>query len=246
MKKVSYREEYSSDEEDDGAGDLSDSQRELFALCQCGYRERAIKLLNQGVNPNFFIRGEAPLHVAAKGNHVGVIAALLIAPLGHVAINSGVGVNDEEDADTIEVIANHRQKAVATTRDTRYGWTALHYAVSMANLEALSLMAYLSPKEVFSVKDRSGRSALQLAQEMVMTRKENSSSLLYPYLPQRGSDLALSILSDFCSDRPSEDGRLSRSIISSALTIIIIIIIIIVIIICVVHSYLLLLSFKLK
>ena len=208
MKKVSYREEYSSDEEDDGAVDLSNSQKQLFALCQCGYRERVIKLLNQGVNPNFFIRGEAPLHVAAKGNHVGVIAALLIAPLGPVAIGSGVDA--EEDADTIEVVTKHRQKAVATTSDTRYGWTALHYAVSMANLEALSLMAYLSPKEVFGVKDQSGRTALQLAQEMAITRKENSSSLLYPYLPQRGSDLALSILSDFCSDRPSEDGRLSR------------------------------------
>ena len=201
MKRVSYR-DYSSDDDDD-EDDITDAQRQLFAMCQCGYRERAIKLLKQGVDPNFFIHGEAPLHVATKANHVGILAALLVAPSG----GSNVGAVNNLDG-----IENHRRLvADASARDMKYGWTAIHWAVSMGNLEALSIISYLCPKDVMHAVDRNGRTALQLAQDMVFIRKENSSSILYPYLSLGTADAVVSILSDFCSDRQSRDGRLSRS-----------------------------------
>lgn len=202
MKRVSYRDYSSEDDDDDGEDDISEAQRHLFAMCQCGYREKAIKLLKQGVNPNFFIQGEAPLHVAAKANHVGILAALLIAHVSDAKVDTVNNFNGIE--------RHRRQVADASARDTKYGWTAMHWAVSMCNLEALSIISYLCPKEIMHVVDKDGRTALQLAQERIRIRKENSSSILYPYLPFNNIDVVVSILSDFCSDRQSRDGRLSR------------------------------------
>ena len=196
MKQVSYRNHSSDEDDDDDGEDISEAQLQLYFICQCGYREKAVQLLKQGVNPNFFLHGEAPIHVAAKANHAGILAALLIAPC---------------DVDGSNGEANHRRHiADAAVRDSKYSWTALHWAVSMGNLEALSILSYLSPKETMRVEDSKGRTALQLAQEMALTRRENCSTIMYPYLPLNSADVALSILSEFSSDRQSRDGRLSR------------------------------------
>ena len=172
--------------------DLSEEQIALYNLCHAGRREDVVTLLDRGVDPNFFLRGEAPIHVAAKVNACGIIAALL------VCFDEGNGTS-----------RSGRKLARADVRDLAYGWTPLHYAVSLGHLEATSMFCFLR-RDLLHYPDRQGRSPLQLSIENVQNAKQRSFTMLFPYLPLKCKDIA-KIISDFSSDQPNGNGCITHN-----------------------------------
>jgi ankyrin repeat protein len=110
-----------------------------------------IRILNKEICPNFFIDGEAPIHLASKCNNCEIVFALMSIPDNKVDLY---------------------------TLDDKFQFNPLQWAISMNNIESISLLAYLCPNVIVS-KNKHGNSALKMAIKSYNENKIFSNSFLF-------------------------------------------------------------------
>lgn len=167
----------------DNIDDIDDKQQLLHESCRIGDFKTTISIVESGCNPNFFIDGESPLHVCARENHADILVALLISP---------EGLENEGEKRSVRLTAD------AYTVDESCHYNALHWAVSLGNLESISLLSFLHPKLVHQ-PDKRLITPLQQAIDGCNKFKSFPFSFL-PFQTSRNEQI-VNILKQSASDR---------------------------------------------